>query len=429
MPEPFVAVPSFARPGAAEAVTPPLTPWMTSPLTEPGEGVPARVPPRHARPGGFGARLVPDAAGRVGRVGFAAPVPQPAVPQPAIPPPAARVDLSGLGPLAGFASASGVTDLFVNGEAGLWVDAGHGLVREPGWDRGEAAVRELAVRLIALGGRHIDEASPCVDVRLSDGIRVHAVLPPVSSTGTLLSIRLPRAERPNLAGLAAAGLCGTGEPARLLVDRLRSAVGDRENLLITGAAGSGKTTLLAALLGEAPPGERIVAIEDVAELRVDHPHFVALESRQPNLEGAGRIGVDSLLREALRMRPDRLVLGECRGAEIRELLAALNTGHDGGAGTLHANSLRDVPSRLEALGALAGMTAEAVARQAVSAIGLVLHLERRGGQRRLAQVGRFVLDEAGRLATVTAGGGGRTAGGTGAGPGAGADAVPQGTIA
>ncbi|TFC18220.1 TadA family conjugal transfer-associated ATPase [Cryobacterium algoritolerans] len=354
----------------------------------------------------------------------------PVAASPAAASPGPRADLSGLGPLAGFAAADGVTDLFVNGDTGLWVDAGHGLVREPGWECSEAAVRELAVRLIALGGRHIDEASPCVDVRLSDGIRVHAVLPPVSSAGTLLSIRLPRVERPSLSSLAAAGLCGTGEPARLLVDRLRSAVLDRENLLITGAAGSGKTTLLAALLGAAPPGERIVAIEDVAELRVDHPHFVALEARQPNLEGAGRIGLDSLLREALRMRPDRLVLGECRGGEIRELLAALNTGHDGGAGTLHANSLRDVPARLEALGALAGMTAEAVARQAVSAIGLVLHLERRGGQRRLVQVGRFVLDAAGRLGTVPAGDGGgtvtgRTNGGAGAEPGPGSpEATP-----
>ncbi|TFD18081.1 MULTISPECIES: TadA family conjugal transfer-associated ATPase [unclassified Cryobacterium] len=351
MPSPFIAVPSYAAQGAA-----PAGPTL--------EGA-ARDTPS------------PDA---------------PAPDQPAL-------DVSGLGPLARFAAARQVTDLFVNGEAGLWVDAGHGLVREPGWACPETQVRELAVRLIALGGRHIDEASPCVDVRLSDGIRVHAVLPPASSTGTLLSIRLPRAARPSLAALAQAGLFGPGEEAVSLVQRLRAAVHHRENLLITGAAGSGKTTLLAALLGEAPPGERIVVIEDVAELRIDHPHVVALESRQANLEGAGRIGLDSLLREALRMRPDRLVLGECRGGEIRELLAALNTGHDGGAGTLHANSVRDIPARLEALGALAGMSPEAVARQAVSAIGLVLHLERRDGLRRLAPPARFALDGH-RLVTV-----------------------------
>ena len=148
----------------------------------------------------------------------------------------------------------------------------------------------------------------------------------------------------------------------------------RANLLITGAGGAGKTTFLGALLGSAPPHERIVIIEDVAELRVAHPHVVSLQARQPNLEGAGGVGLDRLVRESLRMRPDRLVVGECRGVEVRELLAALNTGHDGGAGTLHANSLDDVPARLEALGAIAGLTTDAVGRQAVSAFDAVLHL-------------------------------------------------------
>ncbi|GAA3875720.1 hypothetical protein GCM10022381_18020 [Leifsonia kafniensis] len=311
-------------------------------------------------------------------------------------------DATALGPLAGFAAQAAVTDLLINGESGLWIDSGHGLIHEPDWVCPERSLRELAVRLIALGGRHIDEASPCVDVRLADGIRVHAVLPPVSSSGTLISIRLPSAKRFSLETLAAAGLCGAGSAAEATVGRLRQAVHDRVNLLITGAAGSGKTTLLAALLAEAPANERIIAIEDVAELRISHPHVVGLEARQANLEGAGRVAADALLREALRMRPDRLVLGECRGAEIRELLAALNTGHDGGAGTLHANSLHDVPARIEALGALAGMSVESVARQTVSAIGLILHLERHQGVRRLAEVGRFALDDHDRLAVIAA---------------------------
>ncbi len=310
--------------------------------------------------------------------------------------------MTALGPLARFAAAPAVTDLLINGEAGLWVDSGRGLVHEPQWVYPERALRELAVRLIALGGRHIDEASPCVDVRLADGIRVHAVLPPVSSSGTLISVRLPNARRLSLEALASAGLCGVGSAAEATVDRLRQAVHNRVNLLVTGAAGAGKTTLLAALLAEAPTDERIIAIEDVAELRIAHPHVVGLEARQANLEGAGRVSADTLLREALRMRPDRLVLGECRGAEIRELLAALNTGHDGGAGTLHANSLHDVPARIEALGALAGMNVESVARQSVSAIGLILHLEHRHGVRRLAEVGRFALDEHDRLAVIAA---------------------------
>lgn len=321
------------------------------------------------------------------------------------PPPASLRSLNTavLGALAGYAEEPGVTDLFVNGDAGLWIDRGRGAERVRDWNCDEAEVRELAVRLVAVGGRHIDEATPCVDVRLGDGIRVHAVLPPVSSTGTLLSVRLPHVDGFTLAGLERAGMFserGTPAGTTRIGARLRRAVDARENLLVTGAAGCGKTTLLAALLAVAAPGERIVTIEDVAELRIRHPHVVGLEARQANLEGAGRLGLDALLREALRMRPDRLVVGECRGSEIRELLAALNTGHDGGAGTLHANSLADVPARLEALGSLAGMSAEAVARQTVSAIGLVLHLEQRGGVRRLAALGRFVLDERGRLLVV-----------------------------
>ena len=299
--------------------------------------------------------------------------------------------------LSSLLSDGNVTDVFVNGAREVWVDRGAGLERHPHLEFREAEVRELAVRLVALGGRHIDEANPCVDTRINDGIRVHAVLPPVSPTGTLISIRVPRLDPMSLDDLTAAGFF-----AEVPVGVVTDLVARRENLLITGAGGSGKTTLLSALLSSASETERIVAIEDVAELRVRHPHFVSLEARQPNLEGAGGIGLARLVREALRMRPDRLVLGECRGEEIRELLGALNTGHDGGAGTLHANSVADVPARLEALGALAELGPTAVARQAVSAIGCVLHLERRGGVRRLAQLGRLALDSRDRLVIVDA---------------------------
>jgi pilus assembly protein CpaF len=309
-----------------------------------------------------------------------------------------RAGASDFGPLARYVGDAAVTDVFVNGPDDLWIDRGAGLVRQTDWScPSEAKLRELAVSIVARGGRHIDEATPCADVRLHDGIRVHAALPPIAPRGTLLSIRIPPLDRPRLDSLAQSGLFGEGaeaEGARAFIDE---AVRSRANLLITGAGGSGKTTLLSALLAAADPADRIIAVEDVAELRVEHPHFIALETRQPNLEGAGGVGLDRLLREALRMRPDRLVLGECRGGEIRELLSALNTGHDGGAGTLHANSLNDVPARLEALGSLAALSPQTVARQAVSAIGLVLHLERRGANRRLDAVGRFGLDPAGRL--------------------------------
>ena len=311
--------------------------------------------------------------------------------------PGARAVHPEFGALARYLADPAVTDVFVNGAHDLWVDRGDGPERMPAESLDEAAVRQLAVQLVALGGRHLDEASPAVDARLLDGIRVHAVLPPISPRGTLLSIRVP-----NRTPFTVAQLDGLGFFDVVPVGPVVALVAARANLLVTGAAGSGKTTLLAALLSEADEGERIVAIEDVAEVRVQHPHFVSLEARQPNLEGAGGLGLARLLREALRMRPDRLVLGECRGEEIRELLGALNTGHDGGAGTLHANSLGDVPARLEALGALAGLGPTAVARQAVSAIGAVLHLERRGGVRRLAQLGSFEIDAQDRLAVRAA---------------------------
>ncbi|MGO1850828.1 CpaF family protein, partial [Microbacterium sp.] len=222
-------------------------------------------------------------------------------------------------------------------------------------------------------------------VRLPGGVRVHAVLPPVAKGGTALSIRIPTVSGADLVELADGGTFD--ETVKVWLVRMIDA---RENVLVTGATGSGKTTLLGALLAHVPHSERIVTIEDVAELRVPHPHHVALEARQPNLEGAGGVGLPRLVRESLRMRPDRIVVGECRGEEVRELLTALNTGHDGGAGTLHASGLADVPARLEALGALAGMDDHAVARQVTSAISWVLHLERDGGGRRhLASVGRF----------------------------------------
>jgi pilus assembly protein CpaF len=299
-----------------------------------------------------------------------------------------------LAPFATYLDDPDVTDLFVNGAAGLFVDRGAGVAPAREWRATEEEVRDLAVALIGLGGRHIDDASPCVDVRLEGGIRVHAVLPPIAPEGTVLSIRVPRLDVATLDDLQRTGMFDAGARTRL-----DAAIAGRANLLVSGAAGAGKTTLLAALLAAAPAHERIVTIEDVAELRIAHPHHVRLEARQPNIEGTGGIGLARLVREALRMRPDRLVVGECRGDEVRELLSALNTGHDGGAGTVHANSLHDVPARLEALGALAGLDDRSLARQAASAIGLVLHVERTAdGARRIAGAGRPVLGGDGRLA-------------------------------
>lgn len=316
-------------------------------------------------------------------------VPLPTSPHPGPPPlgaiPSAWADPA-LAYLRPFLDDPDVTDLFVNGEDGLFVDRGQGAERVAGWRAGEGEVRRLAVRLIALGGRHLDDASPCVDVRIERGVRVHAVLAPVAARGTAISIRVPRWDAPGLDDLERAGMF-PGKVRR----RLNELVAARSNLLLTGATGAGKTTLLSALLSRVPHAQRIVTIEEVAELRPRHPHHVVLEARQANLEGAGGIDLGRLVREALRMRPDRLVLGECRGPEIRDLLLALNTGHDGGAGTMHARGLTETPARLEALGALAGMDATTLARQVVGAVHAVVHLERVAGRRQVVGIGRPAL--------------------------------------
>lgn len=305
---------------------------------------------------------------------------------------ALRHALSRLGPLIEDGS---VTDIFVNGGDGVWVDRGSGTERANEITLSAEEARALAVSLIGAGGRHLDELNPCVDVRLAHGIRVHAVLPPVSTGGSLVSVRLPRTQHLSFAELVARGLCDQGT-----ADRLTEAVRQRQNILITGPTGSGKTTLLAALLSLAEPSERILTVEDVAELHITHPHVVSLEARQANIEGAGGVPLERLVREALRMRPSRLVVGECRGAELPVLLGALNTGHNGGAGTVHASSLSDVPARLEALGASAGIEPQHLARQVLSAIHLVAHLTLDAGTRSISHLGRFVLDRDGLLSVA-----------------------------
>ena len=286
-----------------------------------------------------------------------------------------------------------VTDVLVNGADGVWVDRGSGPMRVPADLGGENAVRALAVRLAAGAGRRLDESRPWVDARLADGVRLHAVVPPVSPGGTHLSLRVLRPGRFGLDELVRAGAL----PAawRPLLEALVAA---RAALLVTGGTGTGKTTLLAALLSLVPGAERLVLVEDVCELRPRHPHVVRLEARHANVEGRGEVTLTDLTRQALRMRPDRLVVGECRGAEVRDLLAALNTGHAGGAATLHANTAADVPARLEALGGLAGMAPAAVALQAAAAFDAVLHLCRDVLGRRLAEIGSLRRGRGGLLA-------------------------------
>ncbi|WP_454850929.1 TadA family conjugal transfer-associated ATPase [Promicromonospora soli] len=310
---------------------------------------------------------------------------------------AARAELTGAGPLQALLEAPDVTDVLVNGPDDVWVDRGAGLERAAVSLGSAAGVRTLAVRLAALGGQRLDDACPTVDARLPDGTRLHAVLEPLAESGAVISLRVLRTRAFTVDELVAGGAL-PGPWAGLL----RSLVLRRANLLVSGGTGTGKTTLLAALLSLVPDTERVVTVEEARELRPTHPHVVHLAARRANVEGAGAVDLADLVRNALRMRPDRIVLGECRGAEVREVLMAMNTGHDGGFATLHANAVAVVPARLEALAGLAGMTREAVAAQAAGALDVVLHLRRSHGARYLAEIGLVGRTPGGELEVRTA---------------------------
>jgi pilus assembly protein CpaF len=267
----------------------------------------------------------------------------------------------------------------------------------------DAAVRRLAQRLALSAGRRLDEAQPWVDGHLSGlrstqsggplTVRLHAVLPPIAADGTCVSLRVLRPANQNLDALIAAGAI---EPDAAIL--LRDVIAARLAFLVSGGTGAGKTTLLAALLAAVPGGERIVCVEDATELAPDHPHLVKLVARCANVEGAGEVTVRDLVKQALRMRPDRIVIGEVRGAEVVDLLAAMNTGHDGGAGTVHANNPAEVPARFEALAALGGLDRDALHSQLAAAIQVVLHVARdHAGRRRLSEVGVLRRGEDGRV--------------------------------
>lgn len=308
----------------------------------------------------------------------------------------ARAELFGAGPLQPLLDEPGVTDVLVNGPRDVWFDRGAGLERSDVDLGGPDDVRALAVRLAAAGGQRLDDACPLVDARLPDGTRLHALVAPVCEVGAVISLRVLRTHAFDLETLVRAG---TVPPA--WAGLLRALVSRRASMLVSGGTGTGKTTLLASLLALVPPDERVVCVEEARELVPDHPHVVPLTARRPNVEGAGGVDLADLVRAALRMRPDRIVLGECRGAEVREVLMALNTGHDGGLATIHANDVEVVPARLEALAALAGMDRAAVAAQASGGLDVVLHLVRTrhgaGTRRRLAQVGVVGTDARGGL--------------------------------
>ncbi|MFG3284200.1 TadA family conjugal transfer-associated ATPase [Streptomyces sp. NPDC048111] len=309
-----------------------------------------------------------------------------------------RSELVGTGPLEPLLADPEVTDVLVSGPDRVWVDRGGGLELTGIRFADAVAVRRLAQRLAAVAGRRLDDARPWVDARLPDGTRMHAVLPPIAVGSACLSLRVVRPKAFSLAELAEAGTVPPeAEPL------LRGLIDARVSFLISGGTGTGKTTLLSTLLGLVGTGERIVLAEDSAELRPDHPHVVRLESRPANQEGAGLVTLRDLVCQALRMRPDRLVVGEVRGAEVADLLSALNTGHEGGSGTVHANSAADVPARLEALGSAAGLDRAALHSQVAAALSVVVHLVRdREGRRRISEVCVLQRDAVGLVRTVPA---------------------------
>jgi pilus assembly protein CpaF len=282
----------------------------------------------------------------------------------------------------------GVTDILVNGPRQVYLDRGAGLELSDVRFSNDDEVRKLAQRLAASVGRRLDDASPFVDARLADGTRVHAVLATLAAPGTCISLRVPAART-----FALDDFVASGSLSPVGAEVLRRMVSARLAFLVSGGTGSGKTTLLAALLGLVPTSERIVIVEDSRELAPHHPHVVRLEGRPANAELAGAVTLTQLVRQSLRMRPDRLVVGEVRGAEISDLLSAMNTGHEGGCGTVHANSAADVPARLEALASLGHVGRDALHAQLASALDAVVHITRcEQGHRRIREVHVFVRD-------------------------------------
>lgn len=296
------------------------------------------------------------------------------------------------GPLESVMREPGVTDVAVTPDGRVWADRGNGMERRT-IARGfasEAQVRAFAVQLCAQMGRRLDDSHPICDAGTLDGVRLHAVIAPIVPFGASISLRLPSAQSASLPQLVAAGTL----PASWL-EVLEGLVAAHATVLISGGTGSGKTTLLKALLQQCDPSERIVTVEETRELgSLGHDDCVSLVTREANIEGAGEVGLSDLVKATVRMRPDRIVLGECRGAEVTDLLRALNSGHRGGMATIHADGVERVPARLMALGLLADVRPEAVAAMAEGAFDAVLHVKRGAdGRRWLAQIGRLAMRE------------------------------------
>jgi len=302
----------------------------------------------------------------------------------------------GLGPLEPLLRDGAVDEVMVNGPGAVWVERA-GRVEATGVQfASEADLRHAIERILAPLGRRVDEACPLVDARLPDGSRVNAIIPPLALDGPVLTIRRFRRR-----GFSAGDLVAAGSLDAPLRDFLAACVRARVNLLVSGGTGSGKTTTLNALSGFIDSGERIVTVEDAAELRLRQPHVIRLESRPPNLEGRGEVTIRDLVRNALRMRPDRIVVGEVRGAEALDMLAAMTTGHDGSLSTVHAGSLQEALARVETLALMADVALPhaAVREQVASAIDVIVHQARGAdGRRAVTAVSEVVRRDGAPLA-------------------------------
>ena len=293
-------------------------------------------------------------------------------------------EILGLGPLQTLLEDDTITEIVVNGAKNIYVERGGRIYRAPVTFESNDHVMRIIERIVSPLGRRIDESSPYVDARLMDGSRVNAVIPPISLVGPVLTIR-KFARKP----ITVEQLIQFGSLTPEAVEFLKACVNSRVNIIVSGGTGSGKTTLLNVLSGFIPGDERIVTIENAAELQLRQEHVVTLESRPMNIEGRGEITIRQLVINALRMRPDRIIVGECRGDEALDMLQAMNTGHDGSMTTAHSNTPRDTLSRLETMVMMAGMElpVRAIREQVSSAIDLVVHQERmRDGSRKVVNI-------------------------------------------
>ena len=302
-----------------------------------------------------------------------------------------QTQTSGLGILESLLDNSNITDILVNGHKEVWIDQGQGLEKTKLTFLNEESVKSLAQKLALSTGRRLDQSQPYVDAQLTKTIRLHAVLTPIASPGTFISLRVHRPKTMSLSELVINKTLTTSQK-----NFLTEMIKNKKSFVICGGTGSGKTTLLNSLLSDVGKSQRILIIEDSRELNPQHPHVLSLEGRPVNIEGVGLITIKDLIKQSLRMRADRLIIGEVRGAEVIDWLSALNTGHTGSAGTIHANSIHEVITRFESLGLMAGLSKEAIHSQLKSALNFVIHIERNAdGKRRVRAIGEFQTDSLG----------------------------------